>query len=308
MVQLDNTAEKSGKAKTGLGRGLSALLGTEAEDYASLDKVRTAKEVPVELITPNPNQPRKSFDLERIDELAESVREKGILQPILVRRKPDEPGHYEIIAGERRWRAAQMAKLHTVPVIIKDFTNSEALEVALIENIQRHDLSAIEEAHGYRQLMEVFNHTQEQLSHLVGKSRAHIANLLRLLKLPKEVQEMLGDGRLSMGHARALINAEDPLQLAKIIIEQGLTVRDAEDAAARTRAKGARSGGRSRLASGKSPDTLALEKDLSLSIGLKVDIKDNGAEGGALTIHYQTLEQLDDLCQRLSQQKDYAIA
>lgn len=304
MAQTEDTAEKSVKIKTGLGRGLSSLLGTEAEDYASLDKVRTAKEVPIELISPNPNQPRKVFDIDRIDELTESVREKGILQPILVRRKPDEPGHYEIIAGERRWRAAQAAKLHSIPVIIKDFTNSEALEVALIENIQRHDLTAIEEALGYRQLMEVFNHTQEQLSHLVGKSRAHIANLLRLLKLPREVQEMLGDGRLSMGHARALINAEDPLTLAKLIIEQGLTVRHAEEAASRERASGARSGGRSRTSVGKSPDTLALENDLSLAIGLKVDIKDNGDSGGALTVHYQTLEQLDDLCQLLCQQRE----
>lgn len=306
MSQIDETSEKTAKVKAmGLGRGLSALMGTEAEDYASLDKVRTTKEVPVELISPNPNQPRKTFDLERIDELAESVREKGILQPILVRRKADNPGHYEIIAGERRWRAAQAAKLHSVPVIIKDFTNSEALEVALIENIQRHDLSAIEEALGYRQLMEVFDHTQEQLSHLVGKSRAHIANLLRLLKLPREVQDMLADGRLSMGHARALINAEDPASLAKQIIDQGLTVRGAEEAASRARASGARSGGRSRNAAEKSPDTLALEKDLSYTIGLKVDIKENGANGGAVTIQYQTLEQLDDLCRLLCQHREH---
>jgi ParB family chromosome partitioning protein len=308
MVQIDDTNEKSGKVRPGLGRGLSALLGTEAEDYASLDKVRTAKEVPIELLSPNNYQPRKRFDLERIDELTESVREKGILQPILVRRKANEPGHYEIIAGERRWRAAQAAKLHTVPVIIKDLTNSEALEVALIENIQRHDLSAIEEAQGYRQLMDVFNHTQEQLGQLVGKSRAHIANLLRLLKLPREVQEMLADGRLSMGHARALINAEDPVALAKIIIEQGLNVRDSEAAAARARAGGARAGGRhSNGPREKDIDTLALEHDLSEAVGLKVQINDDGKNGGVLTISYQTLEQLDDLCQLLYQNRNSLV-
>lgn len=308
MVQTDEIREKALKVKPGLGRGLSALLGTEAEDYASLDKVRTSKEVPIELLSPNQYQPRKRFERDAINELTDSIREKGVLQPILVRRKSDQPGHYEIIAGERRWRAAQAAKLHSVPIIIKDMTNSEALEVALIENIQRHDLNPIEEAMGYRQLMEVFTHTQEQLGQLVGKSRAHIANLLRLLKLPAEVQEMLGDGRLSMGHARALINAEDPLSLAKRIIDQGLNVRDTEDAVSRARATGARAGGRTRGAghANKDPDTLALERDLSYTLGLTVQIADRGDQGGEIIIKYQTLEQLDELCQLLCHRQETA--
>ncbi len=309
MGPIDDSMDKTSKVKPGLGRGLSALLGTDADDYAALDKVRTAKEVPIELLSPNTYQPRKRFDPARIEELIESVREKGILQPILVRRKASNPGEYEIIAGERRWRAAQAAKLHTVPVIIKDFNNSEALEVALIENIQRHDLNPIEEAQGYRQLMDVFNHTQEQLSQLVGKSRAHIANLLRLLKLPDEVRELLSDGQLTMGHARALINAEDPASLAKMIIEQGMTVRAAETAAAGARATGARAGGRQKAAGGgsrragvaKDTDTLALEKDLSSALGLSVQIEDDGNGGGELKISYRTLEQLDDICQKLCQ-------
>lgn len=290
--------ESRGKTRpVGLGRGLSALLGSDAADYATLDKVRTAKEVPIELLRANRYQPRHVFNAEALDELVDSIREKGILQPILVRRVADSADQYEIIAGERRWRAAQKAKLHKVPVVIKDLTDGEMLEVALIENIQRSDLTPIEEARGYERLMNEFSHTQEQLSQLVGKSRSHVANLLRLLTLPKELQDMLADGRLTMGHARALINADDPVALAKRIVQDNLNVRATEDLARAAKPKGARGGGpRGRE---RDPDTAALELDLSQTVGLKVTIMQRSNEAGELRIAYSTLEQLDDLCQRL---------
>jgi len=282
----------------GLGRGLSALLGSDAGDYATLDKVRTAKEVPIELLRANRYQPRQVFNAEALDELVDSIREKGILQPILVRRVADSADQYEIIAGERRWRAAQKAKLHKVPVVIKDLTDGEMLEVALIENIQRSDLTPIEEARGYERLMAEFSHTQEQLGQLVGKSRSHVANLLRLLSLPAELQDMLADGRLTMGHARALINAADPVALAKKIVQDNLNVRAAEDLARAAKPKGARGGGH-RGGRERDPDTAALELDLSQTVGLKVTIMQRSNEAGELRIAYSTLEQLDDVCQRL---------
>ncbi|MBW7835163.1 MAG: ParB/RepB/Spo0J family partition protein [Sphingomonadales bacterium] len=291
--------ESRGKTRpVGLGRGLSALLGSDAADYATLDKVRTAKEVPIELLRANRYQPRHVFNAEALDELVDSIREKGILQPILVRRVADSADQYEIIAGERRWRAAQKAKLHKVPVVIKDLTDGEMLEVALIENIQRSDLTPIEEARGYERLMNEFSHTQEQLSQLVGKSRSHVANLLRLLTLPKELQDMLADGRLTMGHARALINADDPVALAKRIVQDNLNVRATEDLARAAKPKGAPRGGGPRGRE-RDPDTAALELDLSQTVGLKVTIMQRSNEAGELRIAYSTLEQLDDLCQRL---------
>ncbi|RMF08121.1 MAG: ParB/RepB/Spo0J family partition protein [Alphaproteobacteria bacterium] len=297
------TEDKATRAKAkphGLGRGLSALLGAEAEDYASLDKVRDTKAVPIELLRPSRYQPRQVFDTERLDELVESIREKGILQPILVRRLTEDPGQYEIIAGERRWRAAQKAKLHKVPVVVKEFSDAEALEVAIIENVQRADLSPIEEARGYSRLIEEFGHTQEQVGQLVGKSRSHVANMLRLLGLPEAVQDMLASGQLTMGHARTLINAEDPLALAKKIVEDNLNVRAAEDLARSGRAKRTRPRAASPTQA-KDPDTLALEKDLSQTIGLKVTLNDQGGGKGSLRIEYQTLEQLDEICRRLCQ-------
>lgn len=288
---------------SGLGRGLSALLGSDAEDYAALDKTRSSKEVPIELLRPNRYQPRHNFVEENLEELVDSIREKGILSPILVRRVPDEPDQYEIIAGERRWRAAQRAKLHRVPVIIRDFTDGEALEVAIIENVQRADLSPIEESLGYERLMREFGHTQEQVSQLVGKSRSHVANLLRLLTLPPPVQEMLGDGRLTMGHARALINSDDPVSLARQILDQKLNVRAAEDLVRVTKAmSGKPSSTKPRKAvTDKDPDTLALEQDLSEATGLRVKIDDRGDNGGQLVVDYQTLDQLDEICRRLCQ-------
>lgn len=288
---------------SGLGRGLSALLGSDAEDYASLDRLRTSKEVPIALLRPNRFQPRQLFREEALEELVESIREKGILQPILVRRLNDEPDQYEIIAGERRWRAAQKAGLHKVPVVIRDADNAEALEVAIIENIQRSDLSPVEEALAYERLMKEFGHTQEQLGQIVGKSRSHVANLLRLLTLPPPVQEMLNDGRLTMGHARALVTAANPLALAQQIARENLTVREAEDLA-RDQKPGTPKAGAKRgpaAARAKDPDIAALEADLSEAVGYKVIVDDNGQGGGELRIVYGTLDQLDELCRRLCQ-------
>ena len=285
--------------KSRLGRGLSALLGDEAEDYSSEGGNRPALEVPIESLSPNPYQPRRHFDEEAIAELVESIKGHGVLQPLLVRRKPGTSDRYEIIAGERRWRAAQKARLHDVPVVVRDFTDRDALEVAIIENIQRQDLTPIEEARGYKRLMDEFNHTQEELGEAVGKSRSHVANLLRLLQLPATVQTLLNTGKISMGHARALITAEDPETLARDIVNRNLTVRQAEAFAAghgrttRTAAKV------SKPTTEKDADTLALERDLTETLGMAVSVNHGGGEGGELKIRYKTLEQLDEICQRL---------
>ncbi len=280
-----------------LGRGLSALLGEESEDYAALDKLRASKDVPIEFLRPNAYQPRHRFDPADLQSLTDSIRDKGILQPILVRRIADQPNNYEIIAGERRWRAAQAAGLHQVPVIIRDMDDSDALEIALIENLQRQDLTPIEEALGYRRLMDEFKYTQEQLAKGIGKSRSQVANMLRLLGLPEEVKAMLDDGRLTPGHARALVTSEDPLSLARQIVAGGFTVRQAEQLTRRwkgpSKAK-AKTGG-------KDADTLALEGDLSAALGLKVTIHNQG-DHGDVRIAYRTLEQLDEVCRRLCQQ------
>ncbi len=280
-------------SRKGLGRGLSALLGDEGEDYASLDRVRAAKDVPIEFLEPSPLQPRHRFDEEEQASLVDSIREHGILQPILVRRKAGaESEAYEIVAGERRWRAAQQAQLSQVSVIIKDLTDSQSLEVALVENVQRLDLSPIEEAEGYKRLVDDFNHSQDDLGRLVGRSRSHIANTLRLLNLPDEVREMLADGRLTAGHGRALLAVEDPVSVAKQILESGLNVRSVE-AIARRRKKSPLSRPE------KDPDTAALEHDLSTAVGMPVEIHHRGEKGGWIKIRYSMLEQLDELCKRL---------
>jgi ParB family chromosome partitioning protein len=278
-----------------LGRGLSALLGEDSQDYAQLDKLRISKLVPIEFIRPGRHQPRHKIDEEPVKELAQSIAEKGILQPILVRRDAGQPNAYEIIAGERRWRAAQLVGLHEVPVIVKDLSDSEALEIALIENLQRQDLSPLEEAEGYRRLMEEFAHTQEQLAKTVGKSRSHVANMMRLLGLPAPVKQLLEDGQLTAGHARALLNAPNPVDLAKQIVQRGLNVRQAELLAQAKPGKPKAAP----AAPKKDADTLALERDLSTLLGLKVEIKFYG-KGGVLAIHYGSLDQLDDILQRLS--------
>ncbi|MHA1113015.1 MAG: ParB/RepB/Spo0J family partition protein [Alphaproteobacteria bacterium] len=277
-----------------LGRGLSALFQDEGEDYASLDQLRQTKMVPVEFLAPGRFQPRRHFDSGDMDSLVDSVRERGVLQPILVRRATDSASNYEIVAGERRWRAAQLAQLHEVPILVRDFSDEEALEVALVENIQRADLTPIEEARGYQRLLDEFKYTNQSLGKAVGKSRSHIANMVRLLDLPEAVRDMVEDNRLSAGHARALIGAGDPLALARQVVKRGLNVRQTEALA--------RSDKRPRPAprkpAPKDVDTARLERDLSQLLGLKVSIELRG-EGGVLAIRYDTLDQLDDVLHRL---------
>jgi ParB family chromosome partitioning protein len=282
--------------RKGLGKGLSALLGDAAEDYTQLDKARPSKDVPIEFLRPSRYQPRLHFDETALGELVASIREHGILQPILVRRVEGAPDAYEIVAGERRWRAAQRAQLTQVPVIIKDFNDTEALEVALIENIQRADLSPIEEAKGYERLLGEFGRTQEQVAQLVGKSRSHVANTLRLRNLPAEVQDMLDRGELTAGHGRTLLTAADPLAMARDIVAGGMNVRQAEAVSAK--AKRSKSGTKS---PGKDPNTRELEENLTQALGLAVEIAFKGEKkGGHVKISYRTLEQLDEICQRLA--------
>ncbi|MCH7487042.1 MAG: ParB/RepB/Spo0J family partition protein [Proteobacteria bacterium] len=273
-----------------LGRGLSALLGGGAEDYAALEKPQTMRTVPIDLVRPGRIQPRRRMDMGPIRQLAHSIAEKGILQPLLVRRHAEEAGAFEIVAGERRWRAAQMARLHEIPVVVKELSDSEALEIALVENLQREDLSPLEEAEAYKRLMEEFSHTQEALSKAMGKSRSHVANMLRLLGLPGPVKEMLDRGELTAGHARALLRADDPLALARKVVGRGLNVRQAEKLAR---------GAKPRRPAAKDADTAAIERDLTSLLGLKVEIRHRG-EGGTLKLHYTSLEQLDDVLHRLS--------
>jgi len=300
----DGPTSDQGK-RTNLGRGLAALFGEESEDYASLDKVRSTKSVPIERLHPGRFQPRHRFDEAAVNALAESVKAQGILQPILVRRDPDRPNEFEIVAGERRWRAAQIAKLHEVPVIIRDLTDAESLELAIVENVQRQDLTPLEEAEGYRRLIDDFQHTQEDLARTLGKSRSHIANTLRLLSLPQGVKLLLDEGQLTAGHARTLIGCDDAEGLAKQMINRGLNVRQAERLVQHAKAAAPGAGPR-KAAKGadaeppKDTDTLALERDLTALLGLKVSIKFQGT-GGSLTIHYRTLEQLDDVLHRLNQ-------
>jgi ParB family chromosome partitioning protein len=299
-----NTPAEDPKRRSNLGRGLAALYGEEKEDYATIDKVRGgAKAVPVEFLRPGKFQPRQVFDDAELASLSESIKDKGILQPILVRRDPERPEAYEIIAGERRWRAAQLAQLHEVPIIIRDMTDRDALEIALVENIQRKDLNAIEEAEAYQRLMDEFHHTQEELSRAVGKSRSHVANMLRLLTLSPRIKGLLAEGKLQFGHARALINEPNQDQLALEIAESGLSVRDAEHKvhAARLIREGKVPVVRGRGRPPKLPkdtDTLALERDLSNLLGLKVSITFSSA-GGELRVEYKTLDQLDDVLRRL---------
>jgi ParB family chromosome partitioning protein len=297
-VEGDETVSEDGKRRN-LGRGLSALFGEESDDIAAADRQRVGKSVPIGFLRAGKFQPRHRFDDDALRALADSIREKGILQPLLVRRHPDAANSYEIIAGERRWRAAQLAQLHEVPVIIKELDDRAALEIALVENIQRADLTVLEEAEGYRRLMGEFGHTQEALAIAVGKSRSHVANMMRLLALPEPVKQLLDSGALSAGHARALLNAADPAGMAREIVRRGLNVRQAE-----LLAKSGKTA-RHKAPAAKDADTAALERDLTNLLGLKVAISFAG-RGGALTIQYRTLEQLDDVIRRL--QHDPATA
>ncbi len=280
-----------------LGRGLAALIG----DMATLEGVRVAesssgsKRLPLEFIIANRANPRREFDAAQLEELTSSIREKGVMQPLLVRPTKD-PNIFEIIAGERRWRAAQKAGLHEIPVIIRDVDDKEALELAIIENVQRVDLNPLEEAQGYGQLIDQFDYTQQDLAQVIGKSRSHVANTLRLLRLPQDVRDMLSRGELTAGHARTLITAEDPAGLARRIVGAGLSVREAEALSQRGSAPRKKPAGEHRE---KDSDTVALEKRLSDALGLAVSI-DHRDEGGRIEIRYRTLEQLDAICARLT--------
>jgi ParB family chromosome partitioning protein len=253
--------------------------------------------VPVETIHPNPDQPRRHFDADDLNDLAGSIRSKGIIQPLVVRAHPVKAGEYEIVAGERRWRASQLAQLHELPVVVREFSDLDVLEIAIIENIQRADLNPIEEAIGYRQLMDKFGHTQEQMAEALGKSRPHIANVLRLLVLPEYVQRFVINGSLSSGHARALITAPNASDLARVVIARGLSVRQTEKLVKEPKALGKERAPKS----AKDADTRALEGDLSAALKMAVSIAHNpGQEGGSITIRYKNLEQLDELCRHLA--------
>ncbi|WP_027835825.1 ParB/RepB/Spo0J family partition protein [Maritalea myrionectae] len=291
--------EKNSSAR--LGRGLAALIG----DTPPIDAPRHAdssgiRRLPVEFIVASPNNPRRHFSADELEDLTNSIKEKGIMQPILVRPSQVEPDQYELVAGERRWRAAQRAGLHEVPVIIRELDDREALELAIIENVQRADLNPLEESRGYDQLLQQFGYTQADLAQVIGKSRSHVANTLRLMKLPESVQGYVADGALSAGHARALITAKDPSALAQRIVEGGLSVREAENLVQKQLRADEEAGDTPASAKKKQKDsdTLALEKELSDRLGLKVSI-DHKERGGKIEIKYRTLDQLDDVCARL---------
>jgi ParB family chromosome partitioning protein len=295
------------RARNGLGRGLNALLGDVAQDEREAGDAPArgaVRVIPVSAIAPHPDQPRRHFDEAALDELAASIAERGVIQPIIVRPH----GHdYQIVAGERRWRAAQRARLHEVPVVVREYSDSETLQIALLENIQRQDLNAIEEARAYQRLIDEFGHTQDALARAVHKSRSHVANLLRLLDLPDEVQSRVVSGTLTMGHARAMVSADDPVSLADQVVTQGLSVRQTEKLASSDKRGGnaaprsATSGARAMApASGGSADLAALENQLADLLGLKVHIAFNEDGRGSITLDYSSLEQLDMVCQRLS--------
>lgn len=282
--------------KRGLGRGLSALLA-DANLTGGAEPARPLKSellVPVDHLHPNPDQPRKTFTPEALEQLAQSIRQKGIIQPLIVRAS-SRTDHYEIVAGERRWRASQLAELHAVPVVVRDFTDVEVLEIAIIENIQREDLNPIEEALAYRQLMDRFGHTQEKLAEALSRSRSHIANSMRLLSLPEPVQSMLRKGDLTAGHARALITSPDPTKLALQAVQRGLSVRQVEELVKKPAAQPKR-----RQSPEKDADTRAIESDISANLGMGVKIDFRGVDGGTVTISFRSLDELDLLCDVLS--------
>lgn len=311
-AQTASTAEQGSAAPAArrrtLGKGLGALLGEAAEDYSQLTATRSApgqvpagtapSKIALHLLSPGVYQPRRNFPVATLQELAESIREKGIIQPILVRKHPAKTGEYEIIAGERRWRAAALAGLHEVPAIVRELTDSQAAEIALIENVQREDLSILEEALAYQRLVNDFNHRQEDVARLVGKSRAYVANTMRLLKLPRDIQDQVNEGLITAGHARAMLSVGDDPELFQKLLARNKTGRlsvretEAEIAAAR--------GSNFKPAKGRLRDanTVALEKMLADTLGLKVSITGRGTKG-TLMVRYQTLEQLDDILRKL---------
>jgi ParB family chromosome partitioning protein len=280
--------------KKGLGRGLNALFGDEEDTSAEQTQAGSRRMMPIEWLSANPNQPRTVFRKELIDELSESIKLHGMIQPILVRPVPEAGNRYEIVAGERRWRAAQQAQLHEVPVTIQYLTDEAVLELGLIENLQREDLSPLEEAEAYQQLMTKFGHTQDRVAQAVGKSRSHVANIVRLLGLPETVKAYIREGKLTAGHARTLVTADDPVAMAKAMVEGGLNVREAEAFTNKKKGKG-----KSKAAK-KDPNTIALEREMMTVLGMPVVINTKG-KGGALTINYASLDQLDEVLKRLSQ-------
>ncbi|MEL6642607.1 MAG: ParB/RepB/Spo0J family partition protein [Pseudomonadota bacterium] len=292
-------AEK--KDRRGLGRGLSALMADvapAAETAVTEDALPADHLIAIDRIAANPEQPRRHFDPDALQDLAASIAEQGIIQPLILRPDPADANRYQIVAGERRWRAAQMAQLHEVPAIVKEFDDLQVLEIAIIENIQRADLNPVEEAAGYKQLVDRFGHTQEKMATALGKSRSYIANAMRLLSLPQEVLDMVADGRLSAGHARAMITAPDPVALAREVLKKGLTVRQTEKLA---KAGPAAPVAKIAPSQDKDADTRALEQDLMAVLRMKVSIDHPpGQESGAITIRYKSLEQLDDLCRRMT--------
>ena len=281
------------RKKTGLGRGLSALMAdvtVEESPHEALAERKADQLVAIDKIHPNPDQPRRTFVQSDLDELAASIAEKGVIQPLILRKSPRNSGDYEIVAGERRWRAAQIARLHEVPALVREYSDTESLEIAIIENIQRADLNAIEEAAGYRDLMDRFGHTQEKLGEALGKSRSHIANLLRLLTLPEFVQGLLREDKLTAGHARALVTAQEPEKLARQIVSRGLSVRETEKMVKR---EGQEKVSKQAPKAEKDADTKRLEDDLSATLKMKVSIdhKSNG-QSGQVTIKYGDLDEL----------------
>ncbi|MDP8995755.1 MAG: ParB/RepB/Spo0J family partition protein [Pseudomonadota bacterium] len=278
--------------KRRLGRGLAALIGDDTTEEAVVQDIRSLRHVPIELLYANPNNPRKRFAEEDLETLASSLRSRGLLQPLVVRPRPE--GGFEIVAGERRWRASQRAGLHELPVLVRELDDKATLEIALIENIQRADLNPLEEARAYRQLIEQYGHTQQELADAVGKSRSHIANTIRLLTLPEETLEKIADGRLSPGHARTLIVSAEPENLANQIIDHKLTVRQAEELA-----RNVANGSTASLHNHKDADTKAFEKQLTEALGLSVTIKHKDKVGGQVVIAYKTLDQFDEIVKKL---------
>ena len=279
-------------SKKGLGRGLSSLMGDTKNISIQNETLNQETKISISNLKPSPSQPRRLFDKNSINELAESIKSKGLVQPILVRPSPTENGIYEIIAGERRWRAAQIAQLHEIPAVVRKLDDVEALEIAIIENVQRSDLSPIEEAAGYKRLIENHGHTQEALADIVGKSRSHIANIIRLLGLPQSIQDMISEGKISSGHARAIMNSAFPEKLAEKIVSENLSVRAAEDLA-KQRKSGVK---KVKL---KDPDTIDLENNLTAKLGLNVLIDHKGKKGGSIKIEYKSLDQLEMVTSKL---------
>lgn len=286
--------------RRGLGRGLSALMSDTFLTGAQDADPKAETFISVDIIQPNPDQPRRNFDTSALDELAKSIRDKGVIQPLIVRPHPTTHGQYEIVAGERRWRASQIAQLQEVPVIIRRLDDTEVLEVAIIENIQRADLNPMEEALSYQQLMDRFGHTQERLAEALSKSRSHIANQLRLLQLPNEIQVFVRDGQLSAGHARAMITAADPLRIATDTVAKGLSVREVERLVQKEKNPLKTPITKTKVAKGKKDtDTMALENDLSAVLGMNVEIFMKSDQSGEIVIRYANLDDLDRLCSKL---------